>query len=127
MTRIEIIVDAISHFNAAYSPDTEAYRLRNPLLLRSFARPGKHETDENGRRIFSSFINGYKAALFDVALKASGKSRANVKEDGTLEQLLICYEVITKPAQEKVVNFIRRALRDDTISIHTPATFFLEI
>lgn len=126
MTKLESIVDAISQLNAAHSPETEAYRLRNPLLLRSFARPGKHETDLNGRRIFSSFINGYKAALFDVEKKASGESRANVKKDGTLLDILICYEVNTKPAQEKVISYIRRALQDDTITLNTPASFFLE-
>ena len=85
--RVETLVDSLARINGAHDPESEAYQIRNPLLLVSFAKPGKHDTDEKGRRIFSSYINGYKAGVYDVTLKCSGKSRANVDVNGTLTQL----------------------------------------
>ena len=63
INRIEVLVDALSVLNGVNKPDSEAYQLRNPLLLRSFARPGKHDVDEQGRRVFDSYLGGYKAAV----------------------------------------------------------------
>lgn len=127
LNKTEVLLDAISKLNGASAdPESDAYKLRNPLLIKSFARPGKHETDSQGRRIFSSFLNGYKAGLFDLELKISGKSRARVTVESTLEQLLACYEIRTKMAIEHVVSFVRRALNDQSISASTPISFFAE-
>jgi|SRR5437660_3932218 len=126
MKRIEVLADAIGKLFGIHDPTSEAYQLRNPLLIKSFARPGKHETDDKGRRIFTSLLNGYKAGLFDLELKASGKSRAKVTPESPLKDLLACYEVYTKAAQDNVVSFVRRGLKDDTISINTPTSYFLE-
>ena len=62
-TTTEVLVDAIAYFHRAHEPESLAYRLHNPLLLRSFARAGKHEIDEQGRRVFHSSLAGYKAAI----------------------------------------------------------------
>lgn len=127
INRVEAIVDAISKLNGcADTPESLSYKLRNPLMLKSFARVGKHETDVNGVRIFTSLLSGYKAAVFDVQLKIEGKSRANVKPDSPLEQLLICYGVKTSGAVDNVVSFLKRALGDDNITRHTPCSYFLE-
>lgn len=127
INKIEAIVDAISKLNGCSdTPESESYKLRNPLMLKSFARVGKHETDVNGVRIFTSLLSGYKAATFDVLLKISGKSRANVKPDSTLAQLLLCYGIKMQGAIDNIVSFLRRALSDTEISSSTPLSYFLE-
>ena len=78
MNKIEALVDSIGRCNGMGDPESQCYKLRNPLLIRSFARPGKHETDDQGRRVFSSFLSGYKAGLFDIESKITGKSRAGL-------------------------------------------------
>lgn len=126
VNRIEAIVDILGKLNGMGDPESEAYALRNPLLIRSFARPGKHETDEGGRRIFSSFLSGYKAALFDAQLKLSGKSRAGLKPTDELSHLLGVYGIKELGGIGSVVNFLRKALQDDSISKNTPLSYFME-
>ena len=127
INKIEVIVDALGRLNGCPNdPSSEAYKLRNPLMLKSYARMGKHEVTVEGVRIFTSFLSGYKAACFDVELKLKGQSRANVKSDSGLDQLLLCYGIKTAVAIDNVVNFIRRALSDDSITRHTLCNYFLE-
>jgi hypothetical protein len=121
---LEILVDAIAHLNRAHEPESAAYRLRNPLLLRSFARPGKHELDEEGRRVFPSFINGYKASVVDMELKVSGKSRSGIKADDNLRNLLAAYGIRELGGVDQVVKFLRRALKDANISRESHLTIF---
>lgn len=128
MKKIEALADAIGRLNGCPNdPDSEAYQLRNPLLITSWAHPGKHETDEKGRRVFTSLLNGYKAALFDLQIKMEGNSRAKkVSPDSTLESLLACYEIYTRAALDHIVSFLRRSLKDADISCQTPLSYFLE-
>ncbi len=79
MSRLEHLVAAIGYYNNLHDPDSVAYRLKNPLLVKSFGRPGKHEIDEEGRRVFDSIVAGYRACLFDTEIKISGNSRAGLK------------------------------------------------
>ena len=125
VNRVEAIVDILGKLNGMGDPESEAYVLRNPLLIRSFARPGKHETDDGGRRIFSSFLSGYKAALFDAQLKLGGKSRAGLKPTDGLSHLLGVYGIKEAGGVKSVVNFLRRALKDDSIDGNTPLSYFL--
>jgi hypothetical protein len=126
MKKIEHIVNAIAKLNGIHDPESRSYILANPLLLRSFALPGKHVVDTEGIRVFDSLLNGYKAAMFDIDLKASGKSRANAGPNSSLEDFLRCYEIKSSLAVENVVSFLRRALNDETISKHTLISYFLE-
>lgn len=126
MNKIESIVDAIGNLNGTNNPESDCYKLRNPLLIKSFARPGKHIIDDKGRRVFESFLAGYKAATFDVQLKASGKSRAGLKPTDTITALLGVYGLKEKLATDKVVNFLKKALQDTTISANTPLSYFIE-
>lgn len=121
---IEALIDAIAHLNRAHDPESTAYRLRNPLLLRSFARPGKHEQDEEGRRVFPSVLNGYKAAMFDLELKLTGRSRSGIKADDNIRNLLAAYGIRELGGVEQVVKFLRRALKDANISRETHLTIF---
>jgi hypothetical protein len=124
--KLEHIVNAIAKLNGLLDPTSDAYRLKNPLLLRSFAMIGKHQVDPEGRRVFESVLNGLKAAMFDIELKASGKSRANAGPDSSLEEFLKCYQINTSLAVDHIVSFLRRALNDQNISKHTLISYFTE-
>ena len=127
INRVEAIVDAISKLNGcSNNPESDSYQLRNPLMVRSFARPGKHEVNNDGVRAFSSLLAGYKAGVFDMTLKLSGKSRAGLKPEDTLENLLGCYGIHGKAATDNIVSWLRRSLKDDSISARTELSFFLE-
>lgn len=124
VNRIEAIVDAIGRLNALHNPESCSYRLRSPLLVKSFAKPGKHDVDEEGRRIFASLLSGYKAAVFDVQKKLEGKSRAGLKATDRLENLLGVYNIKDKLPVDHIVSFLRRALADQNISSKTELSYF---
>lgn len=126
MNRTEALVDALASVNEFSRPDSEAYQLRNPLLLKSYAAPGKHEIDEQGRRRFDSFLGGYKSAVFDVGLKISGGSSTGLKPSDKLRNLLAVYGYNKEPDQMQVVYFLRKALSDKTVDLSTPLSYFLE-
>lgn len=119
-------MDAIGALNNFHKPDSVAYQLRNPLLLKSFARPGKHEVDEQGRRIFDSFLGGYKSAEFDVKLKISGESNTGLKPTDRLRNLLGVYGIKQEQDILSVVYFLRKALADKDIDQHTVLSYFME-
>lgn len=126
VNRIEAIVDALSRLNGADDPTSDCYKLRNPLLIKSFARPGKHIIDDAGRRVFPSWLAGYKAAMFDAELKISGHSRAGLKPTDTMTNLLGVYGLNNPQAVKRVINFLRRALENENISASTPLSFFID-
>jgi hypothetical protein len=126
MKKIEALLDAIGRLNGCMDPESDSYRLRNPLMLTSFAKIGKHECDEQGRRIFSSFLNGYKSATYDLNLKITGKSRAGIIPTDTVENLLRVYGLKSTVAADNVVSFVRRALRDPDFCKQTPLSYFIE-
>jgi hypothetical protein len=123
MKRIEALVDAIASLNGWKSPQSDAYFLRNPLLLKAFSP--KHEKDEQGRRIFSSFSSGYDNATLDAAIKCSGKSYSKLTPDSTLVDL-VCVYGHTAAATRAVKNFLRAALKDDTIVETQKLGWFIE-
>jgi len=123
ISRIQALVDAFAHLNGMLCPDSDAYRLRNPLLLKAFSP--KHERDEEGRRIFSSFTSGYDNGIMDARIKCSGKSHSKIGPDSPLVDLVCVYgNPVT--AARSVKNFLRRALNDENIMETTPLGFFLE-
>lgn len=122
--KIEALLDAIGNLKGISNPDSLTYQIKNPLHIKSYARPGKHEIDEEGRRIFPSLLAGYKASLFDLEMKVSGKSRAGVREDDKLSNLLRVYGLSERLAHQQICKFLKRALRDDTIHPETPLSYF---
>lgn len=125
ISKLEVLVDAIGKLNGIHNPESECYQIRNPLMIKSYARAGKHVVTEKGIRVFTSFLSGYKAGLFDMDLKIRGKSRAGLRPDSTLENLLGVYQ-ISPAAMDTVVSFVRRALADQSISKKTPLSYFIE-
>ena len=125
--RIEALVDAIAHLKGSLSnPDSDLYQIRNPLGLPSFSRPGKNEIDDQGRRVFTSALAGYRASCFDMEKKISGESRAGIKADDKLENILRVYGVTELLGQQQVIKFLKRALKNQEISRQTPLSWFLE-
>jgi len=125
VNKVEAILDAVCQYTGGMNdPESDAYKLRNPLMVRSFAQLGKHQTDGKGHRVFSSFINGYKAGVFDLECKINGRTRANVTPNSPLEALLGCYEIRGVSAVDCIVSFLRIALEDPEITGKTPLTYF---
>src|ERR1017187_7367122 len=122
--RLEALLDALASLKSWHSPDSEAYQLRNPLLITSFSRPGKNEIDDKGRRVFKSALAGLRASLFDIELKVRGESRAGLKKEDRLDNLLGVYGVTEILGQNQVVKFLKRALKDDTITKTQPLSWF---
>jgi hypothetical protein len=125
VNKIEALVDALVDLLGSSNPDGELYAIRNPTGLTSFSLPGKGELDESGRRIFKSWAAGYHAACYDARIKISGDSRAGVKKDDKLENFLRVMK-IDKFSQKQVVEFLRRALEDQSITAETPLSYFRE-
>ena len=123
--KVESLLDAIaSVYGAFHDPECLAYRLRNPLLIKSFSTPGKHLINEEGLRQFDSFLSGYTACAYDLVKKVSGASRARIATSDPLSALLKIYGLTELRGQRKVVNFLRRALSNEEISEETPISYF---
>ena len=120
--RLDALVDSFAHLNCWHSPSSDAYQLRNPLLLKAFSP--KHEKDEQGRRIFSSFASGYDNGLLDARIKCSGKSHSKLTPDSTLSDL-VCIYGNSIHATRTVKNFLRAALKDENIMESQPLGWFL--
>jgi hypothetical protein len=122
--RLEALADSLAKMNGALDPLMDAYQLRNPGLLRAFSP--KHVRDDKGRRIFSSFVAGYENLLLDLRIKCSGQSRAHLTPESPLVDLVTTYGNPTS-ATRYLVNFLRHALKDDTIREDVKLGWFLEI
>jgi hypothetical protein len=123
ITRIEALVDAIASLNGWHDPKSDAYQLRNPLLLKAFSP--KHEKDETGRRRHKNVASGYDNSVLDARIKCSGKSHSKLTPTSTLLDLIQVYgQPITAGRATK--NFLRAALNDDNIAETQPLGWFLE-
>ena len=124
--RIEALHDAIASLNGWNNPDSVSYAIRNPLLVKSFSRPGKNQIDNDGRRVFATSLAGIRACLFDLEIKVKGESRAGIKPDDKLENILRVYGVTELGGQQQAVKFLRRALKNQEIKLTTPLSWFVE-
>lgn len=123
MNRIEALADAIINYSGYNNPESEAYKARNPGLLKVYTF--KHLKTENAVRIFKSALDGYQALLFDLSIKCHGKSRTRLKPTSTLHDLIEVYGHHDLTAQY-VAKFLRRALCDEKISESTQLSYFIE-
>lgn len=137
MRRIETLADCIGFLNDVQNPDSEAYQLRNPGLVRAFSFKHLLDTDEQGRRRFGTLAGGYRFLVQDLELKCGGKSRAKglrqdngkkkrLKPHSTLPDLLASFNIRNPAKIFEAVDFLQRALKDENISDETPLSFFLE-
>jgi hypothetical protein len=123
MKRIEALADAFAHMYGALDGMSDAYHLRNPIMLKAFAP--KHARDEKGRRVFNSFVAGYENALLDLKIKCSGKSRARLTPESPLVDLVTTYGNNVS-CLRTIVKFLRHALQDDDIRESVKLGWFLE-
>ena len=126
VSRLEALHDAVASLRGWGNPDSKSYQLRNPLMVQSFSRPGKNSIDEDGYRVFDTELAGIRACLFDLELKVSGKSRAGIKADDLLENVLRVYGVTERLGMQQIVKYLKRALKTQDISVTTPLKWFLE-
>lgn len=123
MTRIEALADAFAKINGWHDPMSDAYRLRNPGMLKAFSP--KHIKDEKGYRIFNSFPSGYDNLILDLKIKCSGGSHSRLKPDDTIINLVLCYQM-PETAATYIKKFLRHALNDENIMERQPLGWFLE-
>ena len=126
VNKLEALLDSIASLKGWNTPGSEAYQLRNPLLVKSYSRPGKNEITENGTRVFTSALAGLRASLFDLEIKVKGESRAGIKKDDKLDNLLRVMGVTELGGQQQIVKFLKRALKTQDIKLTTPLAWFLE-
>lgn len=126
ITRLEALFDSIASLKGWHNPDSVCYQLRNPLMVKSFSKPGKNEITEEGYRIFSTQLAGVRAGLFDLDLKIRGKSRAGIKADDLLENVLRVFGIIELGGQQAAIKFLKRALKTQDIKTTTPLKWFTE-
>jgi hypothetical protein len=126
VNKLEALLDAIASIKGWNNPDSLSYQIRNPLLVQSFSKPGKNVIDPEGHRVFASALAGIRACLFDLEIKIKGESRAGIDSNDKLENILRVFGVSEIGGQQQVVKFLKRALKNDSISRTTPLSFFLE-
>lgn len=124
INKLEALLDALASLKGFNNPDSLCYQIRNPLMVKSFARPGKHEVTEDGLRVFDSTLAGYKAGLFDLEKKVSGTSRAGVKADDTLQNVFRVYGITELGGMDAACKYLKRALKDQAITKNTPLSYF---
>ena len=122
--RFEILAVSISKQNGAFDdPSSRAFKLRNPLLLKTY-RPEK-KADSDNYRVFTSLMGGFKAGVVDLQAKCSGKNH-RLSANNTLGDMLALFKFESESATRPIILFLRRALEDDLVSLNTPLSWFNE-
>lgn len=123
MRRIDALAAAFARMNGALDPQSEAFETQNPGLLMAF-NPS-HERNAKGHRVFKHYVAGHENLLLDIRIKCSGKSRAKLTPDSPIVDLIHTYGHPTT-SLKYVINFLRHALKDDSIHHTVPLGWFLE-
>ncbi len=123
MSRLENLALAIAHMNSAFVPGSQAFKLKNPGLLRTW-RPEKKVDSEN-YRIFTSIMGGLKALIADLVAKSNGLPH-KLNPENPVRDLLAMFGVNTQPGLHKVILFLRSANEEDSLTSTTPISWFLE-
>ena len=121
--KLEALAESIIAYSGYLQPDSDLHKARNPGGLKALG--ATQSRDDKGNRTFRSFLDGSQALLYDVELKVTGKSRAQLRPDQNLIDLSAAYNlpITTASAWSR---FLRQALSDSTISAKTPLSYFLE-
>jgi hypothetical protein len=136
MNRLEGLADAVGNLNNIWDPSSQAYKCRNPGLLRAFSLRTLAQTTTDCTRIFGAFQGGYRALLADLERKCKGESHARgadgkvLSPESKLPDILWSFGIrhslkYSEPVQQ-AVRFLRVAVGDDSIDEDTPLKFFLE-
>ncbi len=123
VSKLEALADAIASLNEYHAPESRAYQIRNPGMLRAFTL--RHPRTKDGYRIFEYAVDGYQALLYDLRQKCSGESRSKLKVDDNVESLLLRGYSQPPSAAEYVLCFLQNAL-PNKVAAGTPLKFFIE-
>lgn len=131
VTRIEALADCIGYLNDIHNPESDAYQLRNPLLCRAHSFKHLGSIDAKGRRIFTSFVGGYRFAVQDLTWKCSGETRAKgesgkLKPTSPLVDLLKAFRLNNLDKLMQAVTFLNLALGTEEVTPETELNFFLQ-
>jgi hypothetical protein len=122
LKRLEALADAIAELNEYHDPESEAYRLRNPGLLRAKTLASLANSTEECIRIFESHQSGYKSLLNRI------EKRCKYEKDRTVASLVATFGFADDQAA-RAVNFINRSLGQDggfVVRVGTKISFFVE-
>jgi hypothetical protein len=123
--KLESMFDSLAQLKGWHNPESLCYQIKNPLMVKSFTQLGRHEIDDEGRRVFKSQLAGIKAGLFDLEMKVSGRSRAGLKDTDKIANLLRVYGISELLGQQNVLKYYRRAIKDSSVTLDTPLSHFL--
>lgn len=117
---LEAVSEAVAAYSGYFEAGSPLYDARNPGGLKALAG---QPSDGKGNRTFRSVIDGYQALFYDIDLKVTGKSRAQLKPESTLIDLSNSYglPIATATAWSR---FLRKALHDLEIKSSTPLSYF---
>ena len=124
--RLVYLAMAIAKANGAFhDPDSQAFRLRNPLLLKCYSP--NHQKDTNSDfRVFKSFTSGLDNAVRDLEIKCSGLSRMKLKPSDPLKALILCYGYEGSTPWTPVVKFLKHIAEFENVGENTKLSFFLD-
>jgi hypothetical protein len=130
--RIEALADAIGFLNDSHNPESRAYQLRNPGLVRAYSFKQLNAVDDDGYRIFTSLIGGYRFLVQDLQWKVSGQTRAKgesgkLKPTSSLTDLLKSFKLSSIDNLMQAVHFLNTALLTEEITATTELNFFIEV
>ena len=129
--RIEALADCIGFLNDVHNPESLAYQLRNHGLCRAYSFKQLKAVNEDGYRIFTSLIGGYRFLVQDLQWKVSGQTRAKgesgkLKQTSTLTDLLKSFKLSSIENLMQAVAFLNTALQTEEITATTELKYFLE-
>ena len=129
--RIEALADAIAFLNNAHDPKSEAFQLRNPGMFKVYSFKHLASSDNLGRRIFTSYIGGYRFLIQDLTWKCEGSTRAKgnngkLKASSHLADLLVAFKLNSEENLFTLVDFLITALGDESIGSETEISYFLK-
>jgi hypothetical protein len=129
--RIEALADCISYLNNAYDPTSPAYQRRNPGNVRAYSFKQLNSVDDQGYRVFTSLIGGYRFLQQDLIWKCSGQTRAKgesgkLKSTSSLTDLLKSFKLSSIDNLMQAVHFLNTALQTEEVTATTALQFFLE-
>ena len=121
--KIEALSEAVVHYSGYREPGSPLHIARNPGGLKAHTQ--RHARDEHGNRIFTSVLDGMQALIFDTHLKVTGESSAKLKPTDTLVGFAAAHNQPSTVASA-YVKFLRKAMKDDSLSAKMPLSYFLE-
>jgi hypothetical protein len=114
LRRIESVIDAVAAYNHYSDPESEAYELRNPLMMLDH-RPNA----PTGKRRFSCHRAGITASFDRIS------QFCREHPDGDLSSLLEYCGIKMKQQQDNAIDFMARCA-NSTLTLQTKLSWFIQ-